>query len=309
MRQVRLVLILSENWTMVPTPTLGDLVDMAVVAEAAGMDAVMVSEHVVLGRSADEAGRPANPRDYALPGNQDPATPWPAPIPLLAAVAARTARLRLVAGALISPLRHPLTAAKELSTLDALSGGRLVVQPTVSWHRDEYDALGVPFHRRGAILDEQLQVWSQAWKGSPFGYQGEHFRFGGVWLEPKPARPGGPALWFGGQGLHDALLRRLVRWGDGFNPLGPPTDDELARLRSALASADRDPDSYEYVGGTRGRFPGPNATADIDEALAAVPAQRARGFGTICIKPSQFVDDLADFERWCAMVMDKVASS
>jgi alkanesulfonate monooxygenase SsuD/methylene tetrahydromethanopterin reductase-like flavin-dependent oxidoreductase (luciferase family) len=71
----RLVLILSENWTLVDPRDLKGLVTLAVEAEAAGFDAVMVSEHVVLGRDADEAGVPANPRDYALPGNQDPRTP------------------------------------------------------------------------------------------------------------------------------------------------------------------------------------------------------------------------------------------
>jgi cytochrome P450 len=131
-----------------------DFVD-AVEAERAGLDAIMVSEHIVLGPSSNEAGLPANPRDYALPGNQDPATPWPSPIVLLSAIAAATTRIRLVASALISPLRHPLASAKDLATLDRLSGGRLVVQPTVSWHRDEYDALGVPFGRRGEILDER----------------------------------------------------------------------------------------------------------------------------------------------------------
>ena len=75
----RLLLILTENWTMRPPPDVGDLVAFAVEAERAGIDGVMVSEHIVLGPSADEAGLPANPRDYALPGNQDPATPWPSP--------------------------------------------------------------------------------------------------------------------------------------------------------------------------------------------------------------------------------------
>ena len=120
---------------MRPVPDVADLVRFAIEAERAGLDAVMVSEHIVLGPSADAAGRPANPRDYALPGNQDPATPWPSPLVLLSAIAAATTRIRLVAGALISPLRHPLATAKDLATLDRLSGGRLVVQPTVSWHR------------------------------------------------------------------------------------------------------------------------------------------------------------------------------
>ncbi len=99
------------------------LVRFAVEAEQAGFDAVMVSEHVVLGPGADSDGLPSNPRDYALPGNQDPATPWPSSLVLLSAVAAVTTRLRLVAGAIIPPLRHPLLVAKDLATLDLLSRG------------------------------------------------------------------------------------------------------------------------------------------------------------------------------------------
>src|SRR6476619_3241138 len=93
----RLVLILSENHTLVPTRDLGALVRMAVEAESAGFDAVMVSEHVGLGADSDAGGMPENPRDYALPGNQDPSTSWPDALTLLAAVASATSRLRLVA--------------------------------------------------------------------------------------------------------------------------------------------------------------------------------------------------------------------
>jgi alkanesulfonate monooxygenase SsuD/methylene tetrahydromethanopterin reductase-like flavin-dependent oxidoreductase (luciferase family) len=106
---------------MRPEPDVADLVTFAVEAERAGLDAVMVSEHIVRGPSSGEAGLPANPRDYALPGNQDPATPWPSPLVLLSAIAAATSRIRVVAGALISPLRHPLASAKDLATLDRLT--------------------------------------------------------------------------------------------------------------------------------------------------------------------------------------------
>ena len=90
----RLVLLLSENHTLVPARDLRALVDVAVEAERAGFDGVMVSEHVVLGRGADSEGLPENPRDYALPGNQDPSTPWPSSLLLLAAVASVTSRIR-----------------------------------------------------------------------------------------------------------------------------------------------------------------------------------------------------------------------
>src|SRR5215210_689290 len=163
----RLVLILSENATLVPARDLRRLVRLAVEAEEAGFDAVMVSEHVVLGPGADADGLPENPRDYALVGNQDPRTPWPSSVVLLSAIAAATTRIRLAASAIIAPLRHPLLLAKELATLDLLSEGKLVVQPTVSWHRPEYEALGVPFGRRGELLDEHLAAWQEAWTSSP----------------------------------------------------------------------------------------------------------------------------------------------
>lgn len=303
----RLLLILTENGTMRPVPDVPDLVRFAIEAERAGVDGVMVSEHIVLGPSADEAGRPVNPRDYALPGNQDPAMPWPSPVVLLSAIAAATTRIRLVAGAIISPLRHPLATAKDLATLDRLSGGRLIVLPTVSWHRDEYAALGVPFERRGEILDEQLEIWARAWNGSPFSYQGNHYSFGRIWLEPQPTRAGGPELWFGGSTVHPRLIARLVRYGSGFNPLGTPTDAELARLSAALTAGGRGPGEIEYVGGTRGVFAGPDGVADLDRALATIPAQVARGFSTICVKPSQFIDETARIGAFCRELVARVA--
>jgi probable F420-dependent oxidoreductase len=283
-------MVLTENWTLDPSPSLSDLVDLAVEAEAAGVDGVMVSDHVVLGPSANEAGEPLNLRDYALPGNQDPATPWPSPYVLLAAIASRTTRLRLVLGAIISPLRHPLVTAKDLGTLDLLSGGRLVVLPTVSWHRDEYEALGVDFTQRGAILDEQLEIWRRAWTTSPTAFEGRHYRFEDVWVEPKAFRAGGPRLWFGGSSVHDAVARRLAHFGSGFNPLGRPSDEELARLDAALASVGRSRSEIEMVGGIRGTFHDATGVAPLEDALEGVREQLATGYSTICFKPSMFTD-------------------
>ncbi|MGH2634826.1 MAG: TIGR03619 family F420-dependent LLM class oxidoreductase [Actinomycetota bacterium] len=303
----RLVLILSENWTLAPGRDLRALVDMAVEAETAGFDAVMLSEHVVLGRGADAGGVPDNPREYALPGNQDPSTPWPDSLTLLGAIAAATTRVRLVASSVIATLRHPVLLAKQLATLDLLGEGRLVVQPTVSWHRPEYEALGVSFERRGELLDEHLAAWRVLWRDTPASFDGAHYRFSEVYLEPKPFRPAGPALWFGGERMHDRLLRRLVEFGSGFNPLGRPSEDDLGRLRSALAAAGRDPAGLEMVGGTRGRFPDATSVADLGEALASIPGQMARGFTTFCIKPSQFLDDPDGLGAFCRDVVERVA--
>ncbi len=301
------MLVLSENHTLIPARDLPGLVDMAVEAERCRFDGVMVSEHIVLGAGADADGLPENPRDYALPGNQDPATPWPSSLLMLAAVAARTTTLRVIAGAVIPPLRHPLEIAKELATLDLLSGGRLVVQPTVSWHRAEYDALGVPFGTRGRRLDEHLAAWELLWREGPASFSGEHYRFADVWLEPTTFRSGGPTLWFGGQRLHEALLHRLVRYGHGFNPLGRPSDEDLARLAAAMTGDGRDITELELVGGTRGSFPDARSVADLDRALDSIPEQVERGFGTICIKPSQFTDDPVEVPALLGRIVDGVA--
>jgi probable F420-dependent oxidoreductase len=290
----RAVMVLSENWTLVEPGDLRGLVDLAVTAEDAGVDTVMLSEHVVLGPASGAAGVMGNPRDYAAPGNQDPATPWPDSMLLAAAIAARTSRLRVALAAVIFPLRHPLLLAKQLATLDRLCEGRLVVQPTVSWHEDEYRALGVPFRERGAILDEQLDALQTVWAGSPASFEGRYFAFSDVYCEPRPVRPEGPCMWFGGMRLEGPVLRRLVRYGHGFHPFGTPTPEELARLRVALAGAGRDPADLEMIGGIRGCFPSPDGVADLDEALAAIPPQLAAGYTSICFKPSMFTDDPAE---------------
>lgn len=306
--QLKLVLVLTENWTMLPGADLQGLVRMAREAEDCGFDAVMLSEHVVLGPDAGAAGLMENPRDWAYPGNQDPATPWPSSLVLLSAMAAVTTRLRLIAGAVIPPLRHPLLLAKELATLDQLSQGRLVVIPTVSWSRDEYAALGVSFGQRGRLLDEHLAAWEQVYTRTPASFEGAHYRFRDVYLEPKAFRPGGPLLWFGGQRLHPALLRRLVRYGQGFNPLGRPQAGELRALRAAMAAANRDPDELEMVGGIRGHFPSSDAVADLGQAMESLPEQWEQGFTTICVKPSMFINDPHDLPKFCGEALRQAAS-
>ena len=265
-----------------PLTELTRAVGVARRAEAAGFDVVHSSDHIGSG---------------LMP-----------PLVPLAAVAAATERIRLVAGAVIPPLRHPLLLAKELATLDLLSGGRLVVQPTVSWHQDEYEALGVPYRERGERLDEHLAAWRSVWAMSPASFEGRHYRFTDVFLEPKPFRSEGPPLWFGGERLHDRLLHRLVAYGSGFNPLGRPTPDDLARLRAAMAEAGRSIFELEMVGGTRGVFRDAGGVADLGEALEAVPAQLEAGFTSICIKPSQFTDDPAAVGALCRDIVARVSA-
>jgi len=301
-----MVSVLTENWTMVDPRNIRDIVRMAQEAEDAGFDMVMVSDHVLLGPSAGSGGRMANPRDYAMPGNQDPATAWPSSLVLLSAIAAATSRIRIGAIALIAPLRHPLALAKDLATLDLLSEGRLVIQPTVSWHADEYAALGVPFDKRGSILDEHLEIWRRVWRDSPVSFSGDFFSFKDVYVEPKPSRPEGPRMWFGGERLHPRLLQRLLDYGSGFHPLGRPRTEDVQVLQEGLAARGRSLRDLEMVGGTRVEFPDDHSCAPLQPALAGIPEQQALGFTTFCIKPSIFIDDRAEHAAFCRRVMKQV---
>jgi probable F420-dependent oxidoreductase len=304
----RIVLVLSENWTLTPARDLRALVRIAEEAEDAGVDGVMLSEHIVLGPAAGAAGRMENPRDYAAPGNQDPATPWPDSTVLLSAIAAATTRLRLIAAAIIAPLRHPLLLAHQLATLDLLCEGRLVVQPTVSWLREEYDALGVPFESRGALLDEHLAAWRELWHNTPASFAGVHYRFADVYLEPKPFRPDGPRLWFGGTSVAPWIVSRLVEHGHGFHPFGQPSAEEMRPLREAMAAAGRDMSELELIGGIRPHFPDADSPADLDEAADGIPAQLESGYTTICFKPSQYTDDVAEVGALCRRLVARAES-
>ncbi|MEV4867480.1 TIGR03619 family F420-dependent LLM class oxidoreductase [Streptomyces ossamyceticus] len=302
-------LVLSENWTMTGgRADLPAVIRWAREAEDAGFDSVMISEHIVLGPDAGAGGVMGNPRDYALPGNQDPHTPWPNSLMLLSAIAAVTERLRLAASAVIAPLRHPLLLARELGTLDLLSEGRLIVLPNVSWSRDEYAALGVPFSRRGKLLDEHLEIWAKLWGPSPVSHTSEYYTFQDVYFEPKAHRPDGPRLCFGGAGMHDAMVRRIVRYGHAFNPLGKVTPEDMQTLKTAMAAAGRDISDLEMIGSTRAVFPDDNSCADLAQALEPIPEQMDQGFTTFCVKPSQFTDDPNGVGAFCREVMRRVES-
>lgn len=307
MTSPKIMLILSENWTLTARQNLRSLVDWVVIAEECGIDGVMLSEHISLGPGAGARGREPNERAYAAPGNQDPATPWPSSLLLLSAIAARTTKIRLFAGAIIAPLRQPVHLAKQLATLDCLAEGRLIVQPTVSWHQDEYGHLGVSFPNRGKLLDEHLAAWGVLWRDTPASFEGEFYRFNDVYLEPKPYRPGGPVLWFGGQSLHPALLRRLVRYGQGFHPFGPPTADDLAQLTAAMQAAGRDINELELIGGIRAAFPDAHSPANLEQALASIPPQLAQGYTTFCVKPNQFIDHAAELRSFCERLVHAFA--
>src|SRR5262245_18562692 len=215
--------------------------EAARAAEAAGFESLWTVEHVVYPDDY-QSTYPYSP-DGKMPAV--PSTPIPDPLIWLAYVASVTSRIRLATGILILPQRNPVILAKELATLDHLSGGRVELGIGVGWLREEFDALGVPWDRRGARTDDYMQAMRALWAGDGATYQGEFAAFDRVSSNPKPAQSTIPIV-IGGHSR--AAAERAGRLGDGFFP-GRGTPSELAELmdivRQVAADHGRDPSAIE----------------------------------------------------------------
>lgn len=210
-------------------------------AEASGFESVWGGEHVII--PDDIASKYPYTPDGKIPAEPD--TPIPDPLIWLAFAAAAAPTLRLGTCILIVPQRNPLILAKELATLDQLSGGRVELGLGVGWMKEEFDALGVSWARRGARNDEYIAAMRELWAGPHAEYHGDFVDFSGVTCSPRPASGSIPVL-VGGD--TDAAINRAVRLADGYFP-GEGDADRLSalldRLRAAATKADRDPDSIE----------------------------------------------------------------
>jgi alkanesulfonate monooxygenase SsuD/methylene tetrahydromethanopterin reductase-like flavin-dependent oxidoreductase (luciferase family) len=305
-RKPKIMLAMSELFTLLKPEEEHRHIEFAGVAEGEGIAGLFVSEHVVMGPAAGALGRNENPRQFVMPGMQDPATPWPAPLIKLAAMAGATTDIRLISAAIIAPLRHPIVLAKELATLDLISNGRLTVLPTVSWHKDEYESLQVDFASRGRRLDEQLAIWKTLWEDTPAAFDGEFYQFKDTYFAPKPSG-GGIKLWFGGSELRPSLLRRIAAYADGLFLGFPLTDGDRALLDRAMTGAGRRAEDLEIAGWLVPDFPDPQRVADIDATLdAQIPMLVSQGCDLIAIKPSCFIDDPDQMAAFCRRVLARI---
>lgn len=210
-------------------------------AEAAGFESLWGGEHVIL-PSKIESSYPYT-ADGKIPAMPD--TPIPDPLIWLAFAAAAAPSMRLGTCILIVPQRNPLILAKELATLDQLSGGKVELGLGVGWLEEEFNALGVPWERRGARNDEYIEAMRTLWSGPEVEFHGEFVDFPKVTCSPRPVQPTIPIL-VGGDS--DVAIRRAARLADGYFP-GEGDVDRLAgliqRVRQAAEDAGRDPDSIE----------------------------------------------------------------
>jgi probable F420-dependent oxidoreductase len=237
-------------------------------ADAAGFDSVWGGEHVILPTSIES--RYPYTEDGKIPAEPD--TPIPDPLIWLAFAAAAAPTLRLGTCILIVPQRNPVVLAKELATLDVLSGGRLELGLGVGWMKEEFEALGVPWERRGARTDEYVAAMRALWAGPHAEFHGEFVDFPPVTCSPRPVHSRIPIV-VGGD--TDAALERVVRLADGYFP-GEGAPDRLGtllrRLRDTAERAGRDPAEIEINAVFAHQLADPIAGA---EQLASLGVDRA----------------------------------
>ncbi len=214
--------------------------------EEIGFDELSVFDHVVMGHPTEDRRAPF----------YTPTMPILEAFMLLAHAASITSRIGLGTGVLVLTQREPTLVAKQVATLDTLSGGRVRLGVGTGWQRAEYEALHHDYDSRGDRMDEAIELMRTYWRDEHVRYEGEHYRADDIAMEPKPPSGAAIPIWIGG--TKPPALRRAAQLGEGWSamnaPGDPPLEDKLALLRRYAEEAGRDPDS---IGLQMSLSPGP----------------------------------------------------
>ena len=220
-------------------------------AETLGYDHVWVSDHIILPKKVDSF------YPYAADGVATfrPNEPYFEPLAALNFIAGCTSRIRLGTHVLIIPYRNPILTAKILSSLDVLSGGRVILGAGVGWMEEEFQALGLDTYKeRGAVTDEYIRLYKELWTSENPSFAGKYYQISDSGFEPKPAQKPHPPIWIGGH--TGPAIRRAAAYGDGWMPIGlrPPAildpeelSEKIARLRKLTVEAGRPEDAVDLT--------------------------------------------------------------
>lgn len=256
------------------------LLEVARLADQLGVDFIDVTEHVLMGLNALQAGQGWEMHHLEQP--------QPEALTTLAAMAGATQRVKLLSAIVIAPLRPAGLLAKTAATLHAISRGRFVLGVTASWHKDEYDALGVPYETRGQILDDTIGACRALWAGAPASFHSASVNFDGMFCSPRPAASERIPVWFGGK-FTPRQVRRVVTLGDGWMPYGglgmtlAQKASAASRLREAFLEAGRDPATLDICDGLA------SVDGSIARSMEAIPAMAQAGVTVVRVHLRRFL--------------------
>ncbi len=245
--------IAVRNFTAFPElPDARALVEYGVRMEELGFDSLWVWDHILLG--------------------VEPNFPIAESLTLLTAIAARTRKIKLSTGVLVLPLRNPVVLAKQLATMDQLSGGRLLLAMAAGWYKREFDAVGVPFEQRGKIMDENLDILKRFWTEDMVKGEWPHHKIPAGVMHPKPTQKPRPPILIGG--YVDRVLKRAGVAGDGWLTYFYRPESfakSWAKVRGFAKEAGKDPDTL---------MNGAQLPIMIGESRAAVESRMMEWLGT-----------------------------
>jgi probable F420-dependent oxidoreductase len=250
--------------------SMEQIVGLAQYAESLGFESVWTFEHVMV--PVEYESKYPYSKDGKMGGGSD--NPFLDPLIALTAVAAHTKNIRLGTGVNILSQANPLLLAKQAASLDVLSGGRLMLGAGIGWLKEEFEAMGVPFERRGARYDDYVVAMRKVWSGDVVEHQSDFLNWSGFQSYPLPKQKGGVPIIVGGS--KGKAFERIAKYGDGWFA---PTNDAaslkpmLEPLRAACDAAGRDYDSVEITSmwDNQGSIDAVQAFADIGVSRIIVP--------------------------------------
>ncbi|MDP6606545.1 MAG: LLM class F420-dependent oxidoreductase [Dehalococcoidia bacterium] len=279
------------------------VVALAQAIERIGFDQIDVFDHVVMGHPIE--GRASGP----YPANM----PIMEALAMLAFITAVTERVGLGTEVLVLPQRQPVLVAKQVSTIDSLSGGRVRLGIGVGWQESEFDALGADFHSRGRAMDEAIALMRACWSDPSISADGEHYPVEEMAMEPKPPAEAGLPIWIGGGS--PAALKRTGTLGDGWLAGGGVSAgaEAIATIKRHAEQAGRDPDALGFQSWLA-PIPGgddPNVSArafiqDPDAIAASAAAAAEAGFDWATINITAIFQNGARSSEQMAEVLETI---
>ena len=310
----KIVGIAMQNFTAAPEmPDAQALIEYGIRMEQLGYESVWVWDHILLG--------------------VDPYFPILDSLSVLTAVAARTETIRLGTGILVLPSRNPVVLAKQLSSIDQISNGRLTLGMASGWYKREFDAIGVPFNKRGNIMDQNLEILTRLWQEDSVTGSYPPYELAEAVLSPKPAQKPRPPILIGG--YVDRVLKRAGVVGDGwltyyYTPEG--FIKSWDKVRRFAEEAGKDPDTLKsinqlpiYVGKSRDDVEAPmlkwlttewdfagwsDSTTDsavlgtVEECIEQLQAHLKAGVQQITLVPYRF--DMEQIELIAAEILPEL---
>ncbi|MCP5028663.1 MAG: LLM class F420-dependent oxidoreductase [Actinomycetia bacterium] len=241
--------------------------ELVLAGEAAGFESAWTVEHTVV-PSGYESEYPYSPDGKMAGGMED--MPMPDPLMWMAYMAGITSTIKFATGILIVPQHNPVVAAKQIATLDYMSGGRALIGIGVGWLREEFEAIGVPFDDRGQRTDEYVAAMRELWTADRPTFHGQFVNFDAAYCRPQPVQDSVPIIVGGDTKI---AARRAGRLGDGYFPARGAPPELLDLARSTAVEHGRDPDALEI-------------TTSMPDDPDEIPALAARGVSRIVVPVS-----------------------